>query len=161
AGGNTWEDVSWCRSCGGWRCTGSSAASPSGAGRSRRRERAVPPPQPSGTTTSERMHLLIAGHPVPVMAVLGLGLVVGFLAGLFGVGGGFLLTPLLNVVLGIPLDVAVGSGLCQMIGTATTALLRHRRLGQGETRIDLLLLGGTLIGVATGARLMESLQRLG
>jgi uncharacterized membrane protein YfcA len=64
-------------------------------------------------------------------------------------------------VLGVPLDVAVGSGLCQMIGTATTALLRHRRLGQGEIRIDLVLLGGTLIGVTTGARLMDSLQRLG
>jgi uncharacterized membrane protein YfcA len=107
------------------------------------------------------MNLLVDGQAVPVLAVVALGLGVGFLAGLFGVGGGFLLTPLLHSLLRVPLEIAVGSGLCQMIGTATTALLRPRRLRQGELRIDLLMLGGTLIGVDAGTRLMDLLGRLG
>src|SRR5207249_604787 len=115
----------------------------------------------SWTTISEVMNLLVDGHSVPVLAVVALGLGVGFLAGLFGVGGGFLLTPLLHSLLRVPLEIAVGSGLCQMIGTATTALLRHRRMRQGELRIDLLMLGGTLIGVDAGTRLMDLLGRLG
>ncbi|MBI4951654.1 MAG: sulfite exporter TauE/SafE family protein [Myxococcales bacterium] len=93
------------------------------------------------------------------LAALGLG--VGFLAGMFGVGGGFLLTPLLSVLFGLPLPIAVGVGLCQMIGTAVAALLRHRRLGHGEPRFDLLMLPGALLGVEAGARLLAHLESLG
>src|SRR5688572_13890513 len=99
----------------------------------------------------------IDGQPVSVIAVVALGLVVGYVAGMFGVGGGFLLTPLLSVALGVPLPIAIGSGLCQMIGTATVALLRHRAIGQGEIRFDLLMLPGSLIGVDAGTRVLAAL----
>jgi hypothetical protein len=100
----------------------------------------------------------VAGQSVSLLALIAFGVIVGFVAGLFGVGGGFILTPLLSVVLDIPLPIAVGSGLCQMVGTATVALLRHRKLRQGELRFDALMFAGSLVGVATGARVVDALQ---
>ncbi len=93
------------------------------------------------------------------LAVLGLG--VGVVAGMFGVGGGFLLTPLLAVLFRLPLPVAVGTGLCQMIGVATAALMRHQKLGQGEIKMDWMMLAGSLLGVGLGARAVQGLERLG
>lgn len=103
----------------------------------------------------------VAGQALPLGGLVLLGLAVGYVAGLFGVGGGFLLTPLLSVVFGVPLEIAVGTGLCQMVGTAVAALLRHRRLGQGEIRFDLLMLAGSLIGVDAGARVLAALGAAG
>jgi uncharacterized protein len=105
--------------------------------------------------------LTIEGQPVSLLALLALGAVVGYLAGMFGVGGGFLLTPLLTVVLRVPLVIAIGSGLCQVVGTAVTSYLRHRKLAQGEVRFDLLALAGSLLGVDTGARVLAALSRAG
>ena len=90
-----------------------------------------------------------------------LGLVVGVIAGMFGVGGGFMMTPLLGVLFGVPLPVAVGTGLCQMIGVATAAFLRHRKLQQGEERIGWLMLAGSLLGVGLGAKTVTMLNALG
>jgi uncharacterized membrane protein YfcA len=103
----------------------------------------------------------VGGHTVSVPGLVALGTGVGFVAGMFGVGGGFLLTPLLSVVFGVPLPIAVGSGLCQMVGTSTAALLRHRALGQGEMRFDLLMIGGSLLGVDAGARSVTALAAAG
>jgi uncharacterized membrane protein YfcA len=95
----------------------------------------------------------------PGLVVMGAG--VGLVSGLFGVGGGFLLTPLLSVVFSVPMPIAVGSGLCQMVGTATIATLKYRQGGQGEPRFALLMLPGSLLGVAAGARVVEVLDRSG
>lgn len=103
----------------------------------------------------------VAGHPVSLLAVVALGVGVGYVAGMFGVGGGFMLTPMLHVALGVPLPIAVGTGLCQMVGTALAALLRHRRVGQGEIRFDLLMLPGSVVGVDAGARALAALSRMG
>ncbi|MBK8995564.1 MAG: sulfite exporter TauE/SafE family protein [Myxococcales bacterium] len=105
--------------------------------------------------------MLVAGQEVSLLALIALGVVVGFVAGLFGIGGGFILTPLLSVVLGIPLPIAIGSGLCQMVGTATVAYLKHQKLGQGEPRFDWLMLGGSLLGVSAGARTVAFLEAQG
>lgn len=105
--------------------------------------------------------LVVDGHAVWLPGVALLGVVVGWVAGMFGVGGGFLLTPLLAVVFAVPLEVAVGTGLCQMIGTSVAALLRHRELGQGELRFDLLAVAGSLLGVDAGARALDLLSALG
>jgi uncharacterized membrane protein YfcA len=90
------------------------------------------------------------------VALLGLG--VGLIAGMFGVGGGFLLVPLLHVVLGVPLPAAVGAALCQTIATGLGALIRYRDMGHAEARFDVMLLGGSLLGVDAGARLLELLS---
>jgi hypothetical protein len=104
---------------------------------------------------------MTAWPPSLLAGVLVLGVAVGFVAGTFGVGGGFLLTPMLVALYGVPLPIAVGTSLCQIIATATASLLRHQKLGQGELRFDLLLLPGSLVGVEVGARLLEALQRQG
>jgi len=90
------------------------------------------------------------------VVVLGAG--VGFIAGMFGVGGNFLMVPLLSVVFGVPVPIAAGTGVCQMIGTALVSFLRHRRLGQGEIRFDLLMLAGSVIGADAGVRLLGALE---
>lgn len=107
------------------------------------------------------MTLFIQGHEVWLPALVLLGIVVGFVAGLFGVGGGFLLTPMLNVIFGIPLPIAVGTGLCLMVGTAVPALLRHRTMRQGELRVDLLMLIGSFLGVHAGTSILGWLESLG
>jgi uncharacterized protein len=96
---------------------------------------------------------------LPAAALLGVG--VGVIAGMFGVGGGFLMIPLLHVVLGLPLPFAVGAGLAMTIATATGSLLRYRRLGYAETRFDVLLIGGSMFGVDAGARALARLDTLG
>jgi hypothetical protein len=103
----------------------------------------------------------VAGHEVSLSGLLVLGTSVGFVAGMFGVGGGFLLTPLLSVVFGIPLPIAIGTALCQMVGTALVALLRHRKLGQGELRFDVTMFAGSMVGVAAGSRAVSALERAG
>jgi hypothetical protein len=87
------------------------------------------------------------------------GLFIGYIAGMFGVGGGFLLTPLLMYVFGVPPPVAVGSALCQKCGTSIASFLKYRKLQRGEPRIDLVMIGGSLIGVDAGARLLAYLSR--
>ncbi len=105
--------------------------------------------------------LVIDGHAVWLPGVAVLGVVVGYVAGMFGVGGGVLLTPLLAVVFGVPLEVAVGTGLCQMIGTSVAALIRHQQMGQGEIRFDLIAVAGSMLGVEAGARALDALAGLG
>jgi len=105
--------------------------------------------------------LIVGGASVPIIGIAALGVAVGYVAGMFGIGGGFLMTPLLVVVFGVPLPMAVGTGLCQMIGTALASNLRHRKLRQGERRFDALLLPGCLLGVELGARTLSWLTAAG
>ena len=92
---------------------------------------------------------------------IGTGFVIGILSGLFGVGGGFLLVPLLNVVFNVPYNIAIGSSLLQMVGTATASTLKHR----GYSHIDYKLAGfavmGSILGVELGARILVRLKSLG
>ena len=89
-------------------------------------------------------------HVIP-WAVL-IGAVVGFLSGLFGVGGGFLLTPLVNTFLGIPFTMTVGSDVTQILGTSGAALLRHRKQGNRPAiAVAGTALAGMILGRATEA----------
>ncbi|MGC4044639.1 MAG: sulfite exporter TauE/SafE family protein [Armatimonas sp.] len=87
-----------------------------------------------------------------------LGVLVGFVAGLFGVGGGFLLNPLLALLFGVRMEIAVGTGLCQMLGTATAAGIRYRKLGVGEPRIALILALPAALGTLAGKRVVDILS---
>jgi uncharacterized protein len=107
------------------------------------------------------MTVLVDNHPIWLPAVVVLGIVVGLLAGLFGVGGGFLLTPTLNVAFGLPPRLAVGTGLCLIIGTSLPALLQRLRQGLGELRVDALMLAGSVLGVEAGGRALEALAAAG
>jgi uncharacterized membrane protein YfcA len=100
-------------------------------------------------------------HPLSLPALAAVGLLVGFVAGMFGVGGGFLLTPLLIYAFGVPAPVAVGSALCQKCGTSIASFLKYRELGRGEPKIDLVMLGGSLMGVDAGTRALVWLTAQG
>ena len=108
------------------------------------------------------VHLGIGvGHAVSLPALALVGLFVGWVAGMFGVGGGFLLTPLLMYVFGVPAPVAVGSALCQKCGTSIASFVKYRALGRGEPRFDLVMMGGSVIGVDAGTRLLHRLSQAG
>ena len=92
-----------------------------------------------------------------ILVALGVGGIVGFLSGLFGVGGGFLLVPFLNAALGIPMAIAVGSTACYTIGPATASLLA-RRPTQGFIELPLILCGGLFVGVWIGTKALAGLQ---
>jgi len=95
------------------------------------------------------------------IGLIGLGFIVGALSGLFGVGGGFLLTPMLNVAFNIPYNIAVGSSLCQMIGTSAAGSLKHKSYGHIDYKLAGLTLMGSIGGAEIGARLLMQLKRLG
>ncbi len=99
--------------------------------------------------------------PLTTCCIIVLGGAIGFLSGLFGVGGGFLLTPMLNIAFGVPMQIAIGSSLCQMIGTAATATIRHWKDSAVDVKLAFLMLGGMIGGVEVGARLLEKLEHLG
>jgi len=69
------------------------------------------------------------------MSVIGIGFIIGILSGLFGVGGGFLLVPLLNAVFGVPYNIAIGSSLFQMVATSRLLLLQVLSTGVMEILI--------------------------
>ena len=95
------------------------------------------------------------------IALVILGFIIGILSGLFGVGGGFLLTPMLNIVFNIPYNIAVGSSLCQMIGTATAASLKYGNYGNIDYRLATFSLIGAIGGIEIGARLLMFLKNSG
>lgn len=89
---------------------------------------------------------------------VGIGAVVGVLPGLFGVGGGFLLVPMLHLFAGVPLYAAVGSCASQSVGTVTTGMLHRRRGGDLHYRLALVMLPGILLGLAVGISMLNRMK---
>ncbi len=104
----------------------------------------------------------MAGLTVALLpGLFALGLAVGTVSGLFGVGGGFLLTPMLNVIFGLPYNLAVGTGIFVTFGTSIAGTLRHSRLGNVDPKLGLLALLGAIPGVEGGVRTVEFLEEMG
>jgi uncharacterized membrane protein YfcA len=97
----------------------------------------------------------VGNHHAGVVPLALLGLFIGYVAGMFGVGGGFLLTPILSTVFRIPIQVAVGSALCQKVGTSIASFLKYRYYRRGEPRFDWVMMGGGVLGVDAGTRLLK------
>ena len=106
------------------------------------------------------LYLPIAEVSVNVFVLLGLGLSIGFLSGLFGVGGGFLLTPALMMI-GIPPTVAAASDSNQIVAATTSATYAHWRLGNVDLKMGLLLLSGGLCGGTLGVEIIRRLRQVG
>ncbi len=106
------------------------------------------------------MYFPIADVTVSPLLLALLGVVVGTMTGFFGVGGGFLITGGL-LVLGVPTIYAVGTGLLMVMGTAITSTLRHRRLGNVDLRLAVLIVCGTIPGVFLGERVNAALAEAG
>ena len=106
------------------------------------------------------IYLPIAGNSVNILLLLGLGGVVGFLSGLFGVGGGFLMTPLL-IAIGIPPLVAAASDSNQIVAASASATYAHYRMGNVDFKMGLLLLIGGVLGGTGGVYLIKFLRAMG
>lgn len=106
------------------------------------------------------IYLPIAELSVNVFVILGMGAAVGFLSGMFGVGGGFLITPLL-IFYNIPPAVAVATGANQVVASSVSGALAHFRRGSLDIKLGLVLLVGGLGGATIGIQIFTLLRQLG
>ncbi len=106
------------------------------------------------------IYLPIAELSVNIFLILGLGGAVGLLSGIFGVGGGFLMTPLL-IFLGVPAPVAVGTEANQIVASSVSGVLAHWRRGNVDIKMGCVLLAGGLVGSTIGVALFSLLRDLG
>jgi uncharacterized protein len=106
------------------------------------------------------IYLPIAEVSLDVFVLLALGGGVGFLSGVFGVGGGFLLTPFL-IFIGVPPAVAVASSANQLVGASVSGVLAHWRRGNVDFKMGGVLLVGGFLGSLLGVWLFGILRRLG
>jgi len=106
------------------------------------------------------IYLPIAGMSINFFLVIGIGGLVGFLSGLFGVGGGFLLTPLMMMI-GIPPAVAAASDSCQIVAAASSGAFAHWRLGNVDFKLGLVILLGGITGGTIGVQLVKVLRAIG
>jgi len=107
-----------------------------------------------------QIYLPIAETSINIFLLLGMGGGVGFLSGLFGVGGGFLMTPLL-IFVGIPPTVAVATEANQIVASSVSGVLAHWRRGNVDFKMGAMLLVGGVIGSTFGVWLFSILRSLG
>lgn len=107
-----------------------------------------------------QIYLPIAEVSVNIFLILGMGGGIGFLSGLFGVGGGFLMTPLL-IFIGIPPAVAVGTEANQIVASSISGVLAHFKRGNVDVKMGIMLLVGGVIGSTFGVWLFTFLKTLG
>jgi hypothetical protein len=106
------------------------------------------------------IYLPIAGQSVNALFIVVLGFIVGVLSGMFGVGGGFLTTPLL-IFYGIPPTVAVASAATQITGASVSGVMVHARRGGVDMKMGGVMIAGGLAGSVVGAALFRILQSSG
>lgn len=106
------------------------------------------------------VYLPIANLAVNGLVIVLLGLITGLLSGIFGVGGGFLTTPLL-IFYGVPPTVAAASAASQVTGASVSGVFAHRWRGGIDYQMGAVMAAGGVIGIAVGALLFRLLQSLG
>jgi uncharacterized membrane protein YfcA len=107
-----------------------------------------------------QIYLPIADISVNIFLVMGMGLAVGFISGMFGIGGGFLMTPLL-IFVGISPAVAVASVASHISASSFTGALTYWRKGALDLALALMLLSAGIVGTATGVWVFTALRALG
>jgi len=107
-----------------------------------------------------QVYLPIAEMSVNALLVLGMGGLVGFLSGMFGVGGGFLMTPLL-IFIGVPPAVAVSTQANQLVAASVSGVLAHWRRGNVDVKLGIVMLLGGMVGTVVGVWIFALLQRIG
>ncbi|MBN8911315.1 MAG: sulfite exporter TauE/SafE family protein [Rhizobiales bacterium] len=106
------------------------------------------------------IYLPIAEMSANVLLFLGMGCAVGFLSGMFGVGGGFLMTPLL-IFSGIPSAVAVGTGAAQIVASSVSGAIAQYRRNNVDIKMGLVLLAGGVVGSVIGVKMVRILRLAG
>jgi uncharacterized membrane protein YfcA len=104
------------------------------------------------------MDFLISGtHINPVYLII-IGFIVGICGGFFGVGGSFLAGPAL-FAFGVPMNFVVGTDLAHIVGKSIVAAKKHRVLGNVDIKLGLIMAAATIVGVETGAQIIQQLKR--
>jgi len=106
-----------------------------------------------------QIYLPIADLPVNIFLILGMGLAVGFISGMFGIGGGFLMTPLL-IFVGIPSAVVVASVASHVAASSMSGAMAYWRRKAVDLALALMLLAGGILGTAAGVWLFTVLRSL-
>jgi hypothetical protein len=106
------------------------------------------------------LYLPVALTSINIFLPIGLGLAVGLLSGLFGVGGGFLMTPLL-IMIGIPPTVAAATDSNQIVAASTSGTYAHWRLGNVDFKMGVFLLIGGFLGGLLGVQAIKILRMMG
>jgi len=106
------------------------------------------------------MYFPIADVTISPILLMSVGFLVGILGGFFGVGGGFLAGPMMFWS-GVPMNFVIGTDLAHMTGKSIVAARRHRALGHVDFKLGMFMVGGTIVGVEIGARIIEALQDSG
>ena len=109
---------------------------------------------------SLNLYLPVANVSIPFLLLIGVGFGVGMLSGMTGVGGGFIMTPLLMTI-GVPSAPAVGTDSAQIAGTASSGALAHWRLGNVDIKLGLTILTGSIIGGTIGVQIVAMLRAIG
>lgn len=107
-----------------------------------------------------QLYLPIAELPLNLFLLLGMGCAVGFISGLFGVGGGFLLTPFL-IFVGVPAPVAVATSSVHIAASSVTGALTYWRKQALDIKLGAVLIAGGLIGTVLGVLFFNQMRRLG
>jgi len=107
-----------------------------------------------------QIYLPIAEMSLNGLLLLGIGLAIGFLSGMFGIGGGFIMTPLL-IFLGVPSGIAVGTGASQVMASSVSSALGHWQRGNVDLQMGLLLIGGGVVGAVSGVKIIYLLKQAG
>lgn len=107
-----------------------------------------------------RILLPIAGIGVHIWTVIGIGGIIGLLSGLLGIGGGFLMTPILMMI-GVPPTVAAASGTNAIVATSSSGFAAHFRMHNVDIKMGVILLLGGLAGSGIGVHLVGILRKLG
>lgn len=102
----------------------------------------------------------IPGVEINLSLLLFIGFGTGILSGFAGVGGAFIVTPAL-IILGFPAHLAVGTGLAWVVGNTVVAALGHRRLGNVDVKLGLVILIGSMSGMEVGVRVLNWLKESG
>lgn len=89
-----------------------------------------------------------------------IGFALGLLTGIFGIGGGFLITPVLMIFLGIPGEVAVGTGLAAILPNSFFGLLKRRGTGTVDYKLAVVIAVGSVTGVMIGSRCMDRIKAI-
>ena len=106
------------------------------------------------------IYLPISGVEIMAWKLILLGFTVGVIGGFFGVGGAFMVTPALNVF-GFPMAYAIGTDMAHMAGKSIVATAKHRKYGNVDMRLGLLMIIGTAIGIEGGANTIMWLEKMG
>ena len=106
------------------------------------------------------IYLPVAGMALDGLMLLAMGLSVGLLSGMFGIGGGFVITPLL-IFMGVPPLVAVGTGVSQVVAVSVSSAVSQWQSKNVDVPMGMLLLGGGFVGASLGVALQRLLKALG